>query len=85
VDNKDSAAEFAPQDCTGTTGIAPAPFTTQAARVTRKSPNTSASIFVRKKQSIASSGRQTIGSLSLNDVFSTTGTPVKSRNAEISA
>src|ERR1700676_2068018 len=54
-------------------------------RLIRKSPSTSASIWVRKKQSIASSGRQTIGSVSLNEVFSTTGTPVKSRKAEISA
>ena len=36
-----------------------------------------ASIRVRKKQSIASSGVHTIGSFSLNDVFNTTGTPVE--------
>jgi len=56
-----------------------------AGRVIRKSPRTSASICVRSKQSMASSGLQTIGSLSLNEVFSTTGTPVSSANAEISA
>src|ERR1700719_4269673 len=43
-----------------------------------KFPITSTSIWVRRKQSSASSGRQTMGSLSLNDVFSTTGTPVRS-------
>src|SRR5216684_1592751 len=60
------------------------PSSHHAWRVIRKSPITSASMRVRKKQSSASSGRQTIGSLSLNDVFNTTGTPVKSRNALIS-
>src|SRR5207253_4181100 len=44
--------------------------------VIRKSPITRASIWVRKKQSIASCGLHTIGSLSLNEVFSTTGIPV---------
>src|SRR5215469_722494 len=56
-----------------------------AGPVIRKSPRTSASICVRSKQSMASSGLQTIGSLSLNEVFSTTGTPVSSANAEINA
>ena len=36
-------------------------------------------------QSSASSGRQTTGSFSLNEVFSTIGTPVSARNASISA
>src|SRR6267143_182532 len=48
-------------------------------REMRKSPRTRASICVRRKQSIASSGRQTIGSLSLKEVLSTTGTPVRAR------
>src|SRR5882672_1481185 len=39
---------------------------------TNISPRTRTSIFVRRKHSIASSGRQTMGSLSLNDVLSTT-------------
>src|SRR5579864_7625920 len=50
----------------------------------RKFPNTKTSILVRSKQAKASSGRQTIGSLSLNDVFSKTGTPVKSPKARMS-
>src|SRR5882762_5657934 len=48
-------------------------------------PRTSASICVRRKQSSASSGRQTMGSLSLKDVFRTTGTPVWRSNSLISA
>ena len=48
------------------------------------SPSTSMSIFVRRKQSSASSGLQTIGSFSLNDVFSTIGTPVSRWNARMS-
>src|SRR5260370_35934 len=51
----------------------------------RKSPRTRASICVRRKQSIASSGRQPIGSLSVKELLITTGTPVRSRRAEISA
>ncbi len=47
-------------------------------------PSTSTSIRVRKKQSSASPGSQTTGSFSLNDVFSSIGTPVMSRNAAIS-
>ena len=54
-------------------------------RVMRKSPRTRASICVRRKQSRASSGRQTMGSLSLKEVLRTTGTPVRSRKAEMSA
>src|ERR1700730_13354287 len=53
-------------------------------RVIRKSPRTKASIWVRKKQSMASSGRQTMGSLSLKEVLSTTGTPVRFSKALIS-
>src|SRR5215831_13836523 len=44
--------------------------------VIRESPSTRASICVRKKQSMASAGLHTIGSLSLNEVFRSTGTPV---------
>lgn len=51
-------------------------------KITR-SPNTRQSMFVRTKQSSASAGVQTIGSLSLNDVFSTIGTPVRSRKASM--
>src|ERR1700730_951083 len=51
----------------------------------RKLPSTNASIWVRWKQSRASAGRQTIGSLSLKEVFSTTGTPVCFSNSLISA
>ena len=39
---------------------------------------------VRRKQSSASSGRCTIGSFSLNDVLSSTGTPVRCSNALMS-
>src|SRR5215469_1017906 len=46
-------------------------------------PSTSTSIWVRRKQSRASSGLQTTGSFSLNEVLSTIGTPVSSRNASI--
>ena len=49
------------------------------------SPRTSASILVRRKQSSASSGLQTTGSFSLNEVLSTIGTPVMSLKAAISA
>lgn len=52
-------------------------------RLTTQSPKTSTSILVRKKQSSASSGRHTTGSFSLNEVLSTIGTPVSSRNALI--
>src|ERR1019366_1766999 len=51
---------------------------------TKISPRTSTSIFVRRKHAIASSGRQTMGSLSLNEVFRTTGTPVRLPNPRIS-
>ena len=46
-------------------------------RGTIQSPITSKSIFVRKKQSSASSGLHITGSFSLNDVSSTIGTPVR--------
>src|SRR5580704_4430892 len=49
-----------------------------------KFPITNTSICVRWKQSSASSGRQTIGSLSLKDVFRTIGTPVACSNVRIS-
>jgi hypothetical protein len=42
------------------------------------SPSTRISIRVRRKQSSASSGWQTTGSFSLNDVLSSIGTPVRS-------
>ncbi len=54
-------------------------------RAMNQSPITSTSIFVRRKQSSASSGRQTTGSFSLNDVLSTIGTPLSAQNASISA
>src|SRR5471030_764025 len=54
-------------------------------RVINVSPSTSTSILVRRKQSIASSALHTTGSFSLKLVLSTAGTPVMSRNAEISA
>ncbi len=44
-------------------------------------PITSSSIFVRRKQSSASSGLHTTGSFSLKEVFGTIGTPVNARNA----
>ena len=47
-------------------------------------PITKTSILVRRKQSSASSGRQTTGSFSLNEVLSTIGTPVRSRKLSIS-
>src|SRR5216683_128919 len=53
-------------------------------RVIRVLPRTRASICVRRKQSRASSGRQTMGSLSLKEVFRTTGTPVWRSNSLIS-
>jgi len=46
-------------------------------------PRTNLSIFVLRKQSNASSGLQTTGSFSLKDVFSTIGTPVRSRKLSI--
>src|SRR5712691_3707110 len=52
-------------------------------RDTTKSPSTSTSIFVRIKQSSASSGRHTTGSFSLKEVFNTMGTPVSELNASI--
>ena len=69
-------------DCRITQRIASAPDQrgTSARRqacASSMSPSTSTSIFVRRKQSMASSGRHTMGSLSLNEVFSTTGTPVR--------
>ena len=47
-----------------------------AGRRIRKSPITSVSMWVRRKQLMASSGRSTMGSLSLNEVLTTAGTPV---------
>src|SRR5579862_6821335 len=52
-------------------------------RDTTVSPSTKTSIFVRRKQSSASSGRHTTGSFSLNEVLSTIGTPVRRSNASI--
>src|SRR5262249_16254608 len=45
-------------------------------RSMKVSPRTSTSILVRRKQSIASSGRHTTGSFSLKLVLSSIGTPV---------
>src|SRR5205823_7465806 len=51
-----------------------------------KLSTTRASISVRMKQRYASSGVQTIGSpRTLNDVFTTTGQPVRDSNARMSA
>lgn len=47
------------------------------------SPSTSRSMRVRRKQSRAWAGVQTIGSFSLNEVLSTIGTPVRSAKARI--
>src|SRR6266853_4736677 len=52
-------------------------------RDTMKFPSTSTSIFVRIKQSSASSGRHTTGSFSLKEVLRTMGTPVSELNASI--
>ena len=46
-------------------------------------PKIKASIFVLRKQSKASSGLQTTGSFSLNDVLSTIGIPVRIRKLSI--
>src|SRR5260370_31710660 len=56
----------------------------RAGFVIRKPPRTRTSIWVRRKQSSASSGRQTMGSLSLKEVFRTTGTPVRLANSRMS-
>ena len=48
-------------------------------------PSTKTSILVRKKQSSASAGLQTMGSFSLKEVLRTIGTSVSWRNASISA
>ena len=53
-------------------------------RSMKVSPSTSTSIFVRRKQSIASSGLHTTGSFSLKLVLSTIGTPVISPKVWIS-
>ena len=45
----------------------------------------SASIPDLQKVTIASAGVQTIGSLSLNDVLMTTGTPVRAKKRDISS
>src|ERR1035437_6994128 len=50
---------------------------------TSQSSITSTSIFVRRQQSSASSGLHTTGSFSLNEVFSTIGTPVSPAKASI--
>ena len=49
---------------------------TAAGCPTSRLPSTSHSTSVRRKQLMASSGVQTIGSFTLNEVFSSTGTPV---------
>ncbi len=55
----------------------------QASRRTSVRPRTRRSILVRRKQSSASSGRQTIGSFSLKLVFKRIGTPVFRSKAAI--
>src|SRR5258708_21889752 len=72
------------QSCSAVAVIADRCWPPVSSRVIRKSPSTSASICVRAKQSMASCGLHTMGSLSLNDVLSTTGTPVCCSNARIS-
>src|SRR5262249_35804556 len=52
-------------------------------RISIVSPITRTSIFVRRKQSRASLGLHTTGSFSLNEVLSTIGTCVMSRNFSI--
>ena len=47
-------------------------------------PRTKTSIFVLRKQSRASSGLQTTGSFSLNEVLSTIGTEVRELKVEMS-
>ena len=54
-----------------------------APRRTTQSPITRRSMRVRRKQSSASSGRHTTGSFSLNEVFSSIGTPVRPAKASI--
>src|SRR5262249_55144662 len=49
-----------------------------------KFPSTRTSIFVRRKQTNASSGLHMNGSFALNEVFSSMGTPVNFLNASIS-
>src|SRR5689334_1665149 len=49
-----------------------------------KCPIAKASICVRSRQSMASRGVQTMGSCSLNEVFSRTGTPVRCSKARSS-
>src|SRR6185295_16527260 len=66
-------------------GEGPDPHRQRAARSTTQSPSTRRSIRVRRKQSSASSGVLTMGSLSLNDVFKSMGTPVASSKALSSA
>src|SRR5436305_7414777 len=58
------------------------PISGSGRRSTTWSPSTSMSIRVRRKHSSASSGRQTTGSFSLNEVLSTIGTPVRARSEE---
>ena len=53
-------------------------------RRTTQFPRYKTSIRVFTKQSIASRGVHTMGSFSLNEVLSTTGTPVSSWKSEIS-
>ena len=55
----------------------------QPVRSMANGPITSTSMRVRRKQSSASAGVQTIGSFSLKDVFRTIGTPVRSPKARI--
>ena len=51
---------------------------------TTSRPSARTSICVRRKQSSPSSGRCTIGSFSLNEVFRSTGTPVSFSKVRIS-
>src|SRR5439155_26528117 len=59
-------------------------FCRQFHLLTTQFPRYNTSIRVFTKQSIASPGVHTLGSFSLNEVFSTTGTPLSSWKSEIS-
>lgn len=56
----------------------------QVWEVRKTSPINSASMPVRRNVSIAWAGVHTMGSLSLNDVLRTSGTPVRAKKREIS-
>ena len=59
-------------------------YTPESGRYTAQLPISKRSMLVRRKQSSASSGRQTTGSFSLNEVLRINGTEVIDPKAEIS-